>query len=164
MTDKEINKYMRLALNQALTGRDKDEVPIGAVIVRDGKVLARAYNSVEKSKLSTKHAEIIAIEKAEKKTGYERLDGAVMFVTLEPCPMCAGAIANARIEHVYFGAYEPKSGSAESKFDILKNSGLNHSTGYSGGIMQEECSQIIKEYFQSKRVKKLTNNDNSRTI
>ena len=153
MTDKEIIKYMRLAVKQALKGKEKDEVPVGAVIVKDGKVLAKAFNRVEKTKISTKHAEIIAIEKAEKKTGYERLDDAVMFVTLEPCPMCAGAIANARIKHVYFGAFEPKSGSAVSKFDILENSGLNHMTGFTGGILKEECSQIIKDYFQSKRVK-----------
>ncbi len=147
-------KFMRLALKQAKKAMEIDEVPIGAIIVLDGKVIAKGYNSVEKTQLATRHAEIVAIEKANKKLKSWRLDGAEMFVTLEPCPMCAGAIANARIKKVYFGASEPKSGSAESKFSILTESGLNHTVFFEGGILKEECSNILKSYFKTKRRQK----------
>ena len=144
-------KFMKMAIRQAQKAVEKDEVPIGAVIVKDGVVLARAYNLVEKTQNPTAHAEILAITKACKKTGSWRLDGAEMYVTMEPCPMCAGAIVNARISKVYFGAYENKSGGAVSKFNILTDSGLNHKTEFVGGIMQEHCVNIIKNYFKAKR-------------
>ena len=142
---------MKLALEMAKKAEKKDEVPIGAVIVLNGKVIAKAYNKKESKNLATAHAEILAINKASKKLKSWRLDGAELYVTLEPCPMCAGAITNARIKKVYFGAYEPKSGSAVSKFNILTESGLNHVTEYEGGVMEEECSSIIKNYFKKKR-------------
>ena len=142
---------MRQAIKQALKGQALDEVPIGAVIVKDGKVIARGHNLMEKTQIATAHAEIVAINKACKKLGSWRLDDCQMYVTLEPCPMCAGAIVNARIEKVYFGAYEPKSGSASSKFDILSNSGLNHTTIFEGGVLQDECSHLLKNYFKGKR-------------
>ena len=147
-------KFMNVAISQARLALKYDEVPIGAVIVKDGKIIARAYNKMEKTQLATAHAEILAINKACKKLRSWRLDGADIFVTLEPCPMCAGAIVNARISNVYFGAYEPKSGSAQSKFSILTDSGLNHTTNFVGGIKQEICSNLIKNYFKSKRVQK----------
>ena len=142
---------MKLAIKQAEKAYLLDEVPIGAVIVLGDKVIAKAFNKVEKSQIATRHAEIIAIEKACKKLKSWRLDGAEMYVTLEPCPMCAGAIVNARIKKVIFGAYETKSGSAESKFDILKNSGLNHKTEFIGGVLEEECAMLLKNYFKEKR-------------
>ena len=108
---------------------------------------------MEKKQSATSHAEIIAINKACKKLKSWRLLDCEMYVTLEPCPMCAGAIANARIKKVYFGAYEPKSGSAESRFNILTDSGLNHSVEYQGGVKQEACAQILKDYFKRKRTK-----------
>ena len=108
-------KFMKKAIEQAKKALSADEVPIGAVIVKDGKIIARAFNQMEKTQLATAHAEILAINKACKKLKSWRLDGADMYVTLEPCPMCAGAIVNARIKSVYFGAYEPKSGSAQRK-------------------------------------------------
>ncbi len=145
-------KFMRLALKQAKMAEMKDEVPIGAIIVLNGKVIAKGHNLTEKTQIATRHAEIVAIEKACRKLKSWRLDGAELFVTIEPCPMCAGAIANARIKKVYFGAYEKKSGGAESKFDILTNSGLNHRVEFEGGILQNECSEIIKNYFRLKRV------------
>ena len=147
-------KFMNVAISQARLALKNDEVPIGAVIVKDGKIIARAYNKMEKTQLATAHAEILAINKACKKLRSWRLDGADIFVTLEPCPMCAGAIVNARISNVYFGAYEPKSGSAQSKFSILTDRGLNHTTNFIGGIKQEICSNLIKNYFKSKRVQK----------
>ena len=147
-------KFMNQAIKQALKAGEKDEVPIGAVIVLDGKVIARAHNAMEKSQMATAHAEILAIEKACKKLKSWRLDGAEMYVTIEPCAMCAGAIANARLKTVYFGAYEQKSGCAISKYPVLTDNGLNHKTEFQGGIEQEICANIIKNYFKAKRSKK----------
>lgn len=144
-------KFMDLAIKQAQKAVIKDEVPIGAVIVMNGKVIARAHNLMEKTQLATAHAEILAINKACKKLKSWRLDGAEMYVTIEPCSMCAGAIVNARIKKVYFGAYENKSGGAVSKFNILTESGLNHKTEFEGGVKEEICSNIIKNYFKGKR-------------
>ena len=149
-----MNKFMKLAIKQALIAKEKDEVPIGAVIVLNGKVIAKAHNLMEKTQLATAHAEILAINKACKKLKSWRLDNAEMFVTIEPCAMCAGAIANARIKKVYFGAYEEKSGCAESKFSVLTDSGLNHSVEFEGGIEREICANIIKNYFKAKRMGK----------
>lgn len=145
------NKFMKLAIKQALKAQELDEVPIGAVIVKDGKVIARAHNKMEKTQLATAHAEILAINKACKKLKSWRLDGAEIYVTIEPCAMCAGAIVNARIKKVYFGAYEKKSGCAESKYCVLSDSGLNHKTEFEGGLEQETCANIIKNYFKGKR-------------
>ena len=146
-------KFMLLAIEQALKAQKKDEVPIGAVIVLNGKIIAKAYNLMEKKQKATAHAEILAINKACKKLKSWRLLDCEMYVTLEPCPMCAGAIANARMKKVYFGAYELKSGCAQSKYRVLTDSGLNHSVEYQGGVMEEKCSQILKEYFRQKRGK-----------
>ena len=147
-------KFMKLAIKEAQKALSKDEVPIGAVIVVDGKVVARAHNLMEKTQVATAHAEILAINKACKKLKSWRLDGAELYVTMEPCAMCAGAIANARIKKVYFGAYETKSGGAVSKFSILSDSGLNHKTDFEGGIMEETCANLIKKYFKDKRKQK----------
>lgn len=147
-------KYMELALTEAKKAAKKDEVPVGAVIVKNGKVIAKAHNLTEKKQDATRHAEIIAIEKASKKLKSWRLIGCEMYVTVEPCAMCAGAIANARMDKVYFGAKEEKSGCAVSKYPILSDSGLNHSVEYEGGILEEECAGLMKSYFKSKRVRK----------
>lgn len=147
-------KYMGLALKEALKAEKKDEVPIGAIIVLDGKIIAKGYNQTENTQIATKHAEIVAIEKACKKLKSWRLDGAEIYVTLEPCPMCAGAIVNARIKKVYFGAYELKSGSAVSKFNVLSESGLNHKVEFEGGVLKDECSNLLKSYFKRKRAQK----------
>ena len=142
---------MCAAIKEALKAEAKDEVPIGAVVVLNDKIIARGHNLTEKSQIATRHAEIIAIEKACKKLNSWRLDGAELFVTLEPCAMCAGAIANARIKRVYFGAKEPKSGCAESKFPVLSDSGLNHKVDFVGGIQGAECQKILQGYFRQKR-------------
>jgi tRNA(adenine34) deaminase len=147
-------KFMNAAIKEALKAAQKDEVPIGAVIVVDGKIIARAHNLMEKTQIATAHAEVLAINKACKKLKSWRLDNAEMYITVEPCAMCAGAIANARIKKVYFGAYESKSGCAESKYPVLTDNGLNHSTEFIGGVEQEICANIIKNYFKSKRIKK----------
>ncbi len=147
-------KFMKQAIRQALIAKEKDEVPIGAVIVLNDKIIARAYNQMEKTQRATAHAEILAIEKACKKLKSWRLEGAELYVTVEPCAMCAGAIANARIKKVYFGAYESKSGCASSLYPVLSENGLNHKTEYEGGIMQETTAQILIDYFKSKRNKR----------
>ena len=148
------NKFMNAAIREAKKAVEKDEVPIGAVIVLDGKIIARAHNLMEKTQLATAHAELLAINKACKKLKSWRLDNAEIYVTVEPCAMCAGAIANARIKKVYFGAYETKSGCAESKYPVLTDNGLNHSVEFIGGVEHDICANIIKNYFKSKRVKK----------
>lgn len=147
-------KFMKLAIREAEKAKAQDEVPIGAVIVLDGKVIAKAHNKMEQTQVATHHAEILAIEKACKKLKSWRLDGAEMYITVEPCAMCAGAIANARIKTVYFGAYETKSGCAQSKFPVLTDSGLNHKVEFEGGIEREICANIIKKYFKEKRCEK----------
>lgn len=149
-----MNKFMKSAIKEAQKAAICDEVPVGAVIVMDGKIIARAHNLMEKTQLATAHAEILAINKACKKLKSWRLDQSEMYVTVEPCAMCAGAIANARIKTVYFGAYEKKSGCAQSKYPVLTDSGLNHTTEFFGGVEQEVCEKIIKNYFKGKRKQK----------
>ena len=147
-----MEKYMKLALKEAYKAFDKDEVPIGAVIVLDGKVIARAHNLREKKQISTAHAEILAIEKACKKLGTWRLENCELYVTLEPCPMCAGAILQSRIGKVIYGALDPKGGSIESNMKMYETKGYNHypETCYSPN---QECSQILKDFFKRKRMK-----------
>ena len=144
-------KYMSKALKEAEKALLNEEVPIGCVIVKEGKVFTKAFNMRQTKRTALAHAEMIAIEKACRKLKDWRLDGAEMFVTLEPCAMCAGAIAGSRIKKVYFGAYEKKGGGVESKFDILDSSGMNHITEHEGGVMEKECSEIIKKFFKDRR-------------
>ena len=144
--------YMRLALREAAKAAAIDEVPVGAVVIREGKVVARAHNKRETGKNPCAHAELLAIQKAAKKLGGWRLPGCQLYVTLEPCPMCAGAILNARLEEVYFGAYDPKAGCFGS-LCYLNALPFNHHPQITGGILQEECARILKEYFRQKRKK-----------
>ena len=148
--------FMMKALAEAGKSYKEDEVPIGAVIVKDGKVIARAHNKREQKQMATAHAEILAIEKACKKTGYWRLEGCTLYVTLEPCPMCAGACILSRIDRVVFGAYDPKGGSIESCMKMYEQPGYNHYPQTTGGVLEEECSTILKEYFREKRKKKVS--------
>lgn len=143
--------FMKKALLEAFKALKKDEVPIGCVIVKDGAVIARAHNLRETKKEATAHAEILAIEKACKKLGDWRLDGCELYVTLEPCIMCAGAILNARIKKVYFGAREPKGGAVESRFQLLDKGALNWTTDFEGGVLDEDCALLITEFFRKKR-------------
>lgn len=131
----------------------KDEVPVGAVIVKDGKIIAEGYNLKEKKNCSVYHAEIVAIIKACKKTGDWRLNGCEMYVTLEPCPMCAGAIVNSRIDKLFFGAYDKKAGGCKTLYSITEDSRLNHRLEVKGGIMEKECAEILSKYFENKRKK-----------
>ena len=145
--------FMHKALAQAEKAAKLGEMPIGAVIVRDGKIIARGHNKREKGKNALLHAEIVAIDKACRKLGGWRLPGCELYVTLEPCPMCAGAILNSRIEKVYFGAYDVKSGCAVSKINLLDMNLCNYTTEVVGGVLQSECSEIIKNFFGTLRNK-----------
>lgn len=145
--------YMREALLLAEKAREEDEVPVGAVIVRDGEIIARAYNRRQTDKCATAHAEILAIEQACRTLGGWRLPRAVMYVTLEPCPMCAGALINARVEKVVYGANDIRFGALGSLFN-LSELPLNHKLEVVGGVLGEECRSILSDYFKEKRKKK----------
>lgn len=147
-------KWMKEAIKQAKKAAQKDEVPIGCVIVKDDQTIARAYNKREMKQCSTAHAEILAIEKACKKLGSWRLEDCDLYVTLEPCPMCSGAIIQSRIRNVIFGAYDPKGGCMGSNMNINDVRGFNHYPDIEGGILQDECSRLLKEFFKAKRKKK----------
>lgn len=147
-------KWMKEAIKQAKKAAQKDEVPIGCVIVKDDQIIARAYNKREMKQCSTAHAEILAIEKACKKLGSWRLEDCDLYVTLEPCPMCSGAIIQSRIRNVIFGAYDPKGGCMGSNININDVRGFNHYPDIEGGILQDECSRLLKEFFKAKRKKK----------
>lgn len=146
-----MEKFMKVALKEAIKAGQKDEVPIGAVIVLDGKVFAKAHNTRNSSKIATHHAEILAIEKSCKKLKDWRLENAEIYVTLEPCPMCAGAIANARIKKVVFGSYDQTGTNKNLIYDILNDTRLNHKTQIVGGVMENECKQLLTDFFKSKR-------------
>lgn len=147
-------KWMKEAIKQAKKAAQKDEVPIGCVIVKDDQIIARAYNKREMKQCSTAHAEILAIEKACNKLGSWRLEDCDLYVTLEPCPMCSGAIIQSRIRNVIFGAYDPKGGCMGSNMNINDVRGFNHYPDIEGGILQDECSRLLKEFFKAKRKKK----------
>lgn len=147
-------KYMKLALNEAKKAYEKEEVPIGAIIVKDDKVIAKAHNLREIKMQACAHAEILAIEKACKKLNNWRLDGCDMYVTLEPCAMCAGAILNARIRNLYIATMEPRSGAVGSKINLLESYNYNHKTHYETGIMENEAKEMMKSFFKNIRNKK----------
>lgn len=143
-------KFMREAILLAKEAADDDEAPIGAVIVRDGEIVGRGRNRREKDKNALGHAEIEAINDACKTLGGWRLIGCTMYVTLEPCPMCTGAIINSRIERVVFGAYDKKAGSCGSLINLF-NLPYNHKPILSGGFMEEECGSLLSEFFKKLR-------------
>lgn len=147
-------KYMRAAIGQARKAGAIGEVPIGCVIVYEDKIIARGYNrrTIDKNVLS--HAEIIAIKKACKKMGDWRLEDCTMYVTLEPCPMCAGAIVQARIPKIVIGCMNPKAGCAGSVLDLLHEDGFNHQVEMENGVLEEECSRLMKDFFKALREKK----------
>ena len=149
MEDKE--KFMKEALKEAKKAYGKLEVPVGAIIVRDRKIIARAHNLKETKKDTTKHAEILAIQKASRKLESWRLLDCEMYVTLEPCSMCAGAIINARIKKLYIGALDEKTGAAGSVFNLFEDYKFNHNVEVEQGIMQDECEKILKDFFKKLR-------------
>ena len=143
-------KYMDYALKEAKNAAEMGEVPIGAVIVKNGEILASAHNLCESLKDPTAHAEILAIKKAAEKTGDFRLTGAELYETLEPCPMCAGAAVNARIDEIIFGAADPVKGALGSVTNLYSFNFPNKPTVF-GGIREKECSKILQEFFKAKR-------------
>ena len=147
-------KFMKEALKEAKKALEKDEVPVGAVIVKDGKIISRAYNLKECKKDTTKHAEIEAIKKASKKLNAWRLENCQMYVTLEPCPMCAGALIQSRIKTIYIGTKDPKAGACGSKLNLLKDYKFNHEVEIKEGILQKDCEKILKEFFKDLRNRK----------
>ena len=147
-------KFMRAALKEAKKAELIDEVPIGCVIVKDDKIICRAHNMRETKQNPLGHAELIAIDKASKKLKSWRLDGCELYVTLEPCIMCSGAIIQSRINKVFFGAYDPKGGAFGSSINVLEAENINHHPEIYGGILQEECSSMLSNYFKAKRQKK----------
>ncbi|MBR3295989.1 MAG: nucleoside deaminase [Clostridia bacterium] len=150
MTDKE---YMDIALDEAVKARMKDEVPVGAIIVRGGKVIAKAHNLKEHKNNACAHAEMLAIKKATRKLRNWRLSECEMYVTLEPCPMCAGAIMNSRIRKVVIGTEDPKAGSYGGLFD-LNSFGVNHKPEIVKGVSKERCAAALVDFFQEKRGKR----------
>jgi tRNA(adenine34) deaminase len=146
--------WMGKALLEARKALNCAEVPIGAVLVKDGRVIARGFNQRESKQDPTAHAELIAIRRAANKLGAWRLTGATLYVTLEPCPMCMGAILLARLERVVFACYDPKGGAAGSLYDLTSDSRFNHQVAVTSGIRQSECSAMLSDFFRELRREK----------
>ena len=147
-------KFMREAIRQAKKAYALDEVPIGCVIVYEGKIIARGYNRRNTDKNTLSHAELIAIKKASRKLGDWRLEGCTMYITLEPCQMCAGAMVQARVTEAVIGSMNPKAGCAGSVLNILAMEGFNHQVNVRRGVMEEECSRMLSSFFRELREKK----------
>ena len=147
-------KWMKEAIKQAKKAYEKEEIPVGAVIVKDNKIIARGYNQKEKKCDTTKHAEIIAIQQASKKLGTWRLSDCEMYVTLEPCSMCAGALIQARMKKVYIGTMDEKTGACGSVLNLLEDYTFNHKVEVETGIMQPECEKLLKQFFIELREKR----------
>ncbi|NLF09151.1 MAG: nucleoside deaminase [Pirellulaceae bacterium] len=144
-------QFMQIALDEARQAFGEEEVPVGAAIVKDGRIIARAHNQRERLRDPTAHAEMIAITQAAESLGSWRLDGCTLYVTLEPCPMCAGAIVQARIPTVVYGAADPKAGAVESLFRLLDDRRLNHCAETIGGVLAAACGEILSQFFQQQR-------------
>ena len=143
--------YMQLAIEEAKKAAERGEIPIGAVLVANGEVISAAHNMRETWNDATAHAEVIVIREACKKLGRWRLEGAVLYDTVEPCPMCSGAIVNSRIDKVVYGCPDAKAGGAESIFNIISNPNLNHTAQVVSGVCEAECAQVMKDFFRRRR-------------
>jgi tRNA(adenine34) deaminase len=149
MTEDE--RWMESALREAEQAKKRKEVPVGAVIVQNGRIIGKGYNQIETLQDPTAHAEMIAITAAAAGLGSRRLEDCTLYVTLEPCPMCSGAIVLARIPRLVFGAYDPKAGSCGTLFNIVQDERLNHRVDMVGGILQERCGAVLSAFFESLR-------------
>ena len=145
---------MRIALAEAQKAALRGEIPIGAIIVKDGEVIASAHNMRETWHDATAHAEIIAVKAACELLGSWRLTGCTLYVTVEPCPMCAGALVMSRIDRLVYGCTDIKAGAAESLFNVVNNPAMNHQIETVSGVLEEDCRQVMKDFFQQKRSKK----------
>lgn len=148
-----MEEFMKVAIEMANKAYKKDEVPVGAIVVKDNKIIARGYNKRQKTQDATLHAEIIAIKKACKKLHTFRLNDCTLFVTLEPCAMCSGAIINARVGKVVFGCYDAKYGCCGSIYNLPEDKRFNHNPTIIGGVMEKECRELLTSFFESKRRK-----------
>lgn len=155
MTSKRTNDFLGEAYKEALKAQQKDEVPVGAVIVLDGKIIARAHNLKEQKQKVTGHAEILAVEKAARKLDSWRLENCDVYVTLEPCPMCAAVLQQSRVKNVYFGVFDKKGGAISLDLKIHDHSKLNHKYKMTC-VERSECGELLSNYFKSKRKKKIT--------
>jgi tRNA(adenine34) deaminase len=144
-------QFMRMAINQAAIAEDNGDVPIGAVIVHESRVIAKAYNERQQLNDPTAHAEIIALTQASDAVGSWRLHGCTMYVTLEPCPMCAGALVLARIDRLVFGTEDPKTGACGSLYNIVQDTRLNHQIQITSGVLMEDCKGQLQAFFQRRR-------------
>ena len=144
-------QFMRMAIDIARTGSQKGEVPVGAVVVLDGEIIGEGYNAPILHHDPTAHAEIRAMRASAQRLGNYRLSGATLYVTLEPCAMCAGAMMHARIARLVFGAADPKTGACGSVVDLFSEEKLNHHTNVRGGVLAEECADMLRSFFQSRR-------------
>lgn len=149
--DSESEKFMRLALREAKRARDEREVPVGAIVVRNGRVIARAHNRPVHLNDPAAHAEILALRRAARRLKNYRLTDCTLYATIEPCAMCAGAIVHARLRRVIFGARDPKAGAAGSVLTVLNHPKLNHQVEVAGGVLAEECAGIVREFFRARR-------------
>ena len=145
--------FMSEALRMAVRAYEAEEVPIGAVVVRGGKIIARAFNQVELLKDATAHAEMLALTQAEAAVGDWRLHECELFVTKEPCPMCAGAVVHVRLRRVVFGCPDPRGGAAGGLLNLLQNPSLNHQCDITAGVMANECAELLQSFFREKRLR-----------
>ena len=145
------NQWMRLALDEAMKAYEINEVPIGAIVVKNNRIIGRGYNQRESLNDPTAHAEIIAISSASNTVNDWRLDNSTIYVTKEPCPMCAGAIMNSRISHIYFGMYDEKMGCCGSLYQLCRDPRFNHQSEIKGGVMESDCINLIQSFFRHKR-------------
>lgn len=143
--------YMRMAIEQAQLAAQSGEVPVGAVLVRDGQVLSKAFNKPIANHDPSAHAEILALREAALAEENYRIPGTTLYVTLEPCAMCSGAMLHARVGRVVYGASDPKTGAAGSVLDLFSSKQVNHQTSVEGGIMGEECGQLLRDFFKGRR-------------
>ncbi len=152
MTQAELDQqYMRLAIEQAQVAAQSGEVPVGAVLVKDGQVISKAFNKPIANHDPSAHAEMLALREAALAEENYRIPGSTLYVTLEPCAMCSGAMLHARIDRVVYGASDPKTGAAGSVLDIFASKQINHQTSVEGGIMSEECGQLLRDFFKGRR-------------
>lgn len=145
-------RWMAAALAEAAAAREAGEVPVGAVVVRNGQVIARGQNRNLRDHDPSAHAEIVAMREAGRLLGNHRLEGCELFVIIEPCAMCAGAMVHARLKRLVYGARDPKAGAVESVIPVLNHPKLNHQMEITGGVLEEECSQMLRNFFRAKRV------------
>ena len=153
--------FMSEALRLALRAYEADEVPVGAVVVREGRIIARAFNLVELLRDATAHAEMLAMTQAEAAVGDWRLNDCDLFVTKEPCPMCAGALVHVRMRRVVFGCADPRGGAAGGLLNLLQNPSLNHQCDITSGVMAQECAKLLQSFFQEKRAREAESPDSA---